>query len=236
MARFFNCSADQSAALPNLRFSLNGRLLAFTAAVAATTGLFFSLVPALAATSGGWAGELRAGATTRSRGRARASRALLVAQIAMCVVMLTTGGVFLRSVHNLRFQPTGFRQRGLLIADVDFPPGYDEVRRKASIEALAERLGHLPSVEMSAYSNIGQLSGQSVELTVRMIGGPPTDTGSATAAALRISPRFFVAMEPLSSRAEIRRARRSAPAPVAVVNQEFVRRFLGPGNPLGDVL
>ena len=227
--------ADQSAALSNLRFSMNGRLLAFTAAVAATTGLFFSLVPALVATSGGWAGELRAGAASRSPGGARASRALLVAQIALCVVMLTTGGVFLRSVHNLRSQPTGFRERGLLIADADFPPGYDQPRRKAAIELLAERLGHLPTVEMAAYSNIGQLSGQSVEFPVRVLGGPPTDSGSATAAALRISPRFFAAMgTALVAGRDFDAQDEARPAPVAVVNQEFVRRFLRPGNPLGQ--
>jgi predicted permease len=182
-------------------------------------------------TSAGWATELRAGTSNASPSRAWMSRALLVTEIAMCVTMLSVAGVLLRSVHNLRFQSTGYREDGLLVADVDFPRAYDEMQRKAFVRALVAHIARLPVVIEVGFSNIGQLSGQSVEFPVRGLGGSTVDSASA----LRVSPRFFAAMGTV-----VVAGRDFAPsdedraAPVAIVNEAFAHRVLARGNAIGQ--
>ena len=76
------------------------------------------------------------------------SRGLVVSQVVMCTLLLMLAGVFLRSLHNLRGQETGYREDRLLVADVAPPRELPEARRDQMIEELRARVAALPGVEV----------------------------------------------------------------------------------------
>ena len=88
------------------------------------------------------------------------SRSLVVGEVAMCTLLLVVAGVFLRSLHNLVSQDTGYNARGLLVADiVGFQFEYTVERRDQLFEELRSRIAALPGVEAASFSHRGQLDG-----------------------------------------------------------------------------
>lgn len=227
---------DQSPALANLHFTVDVRLLAFTLLLAVLTCACFAAVPALIGTAGNETEEFRAGASTEdSRTRAYLRRALLVGEIAISTMIMVAGGVFLRSERNLRHQHTGFREAGVVVAGVSFPRDYDEARRRLSIDAMVRRIGKLPGVSDVAFSSTGQLSGQGIEFTIGTTARPLKDSSSAVATQLRVSPHFLGAMGTrLMAGRDFTLDDDEGHPPVGIVNQEFARRFLAPGDPIGQ--
>ena len=219
-------------ALANLRFDLDGRVLGFAALLTCGACLLFALAPALRVTAGlGGAPDLR----TRpggERARSWASRGALVGQIVMCTALLVIAGVFLRTLQNLRGQDAGYREEGLLVADVQ-PPADSDDRRDQYIEALLARIAALPGVAIAAFSHIGQLDG-AIEFR---IGFPGHDTPKDDLPLMieqRISPGFLQAMgNPVIAGRDFAWSDDVHAPLVAIVNESFARRFFPGQDPLG---
>jgi len=91
----------------------------------------------------------------------------VVFQVAFSLVLLVGALLFSGSLRNLLAVDAGFRQNGLLIADVDFsrskiPPA----RRMAFEQEMIERIRQLPGVASAAGSAILPLSGNGINNTV----------------------------------------------------------------------
>jgi predicted permease len=95
--------------------------LTFTILVSALAGIIFGLVPALHAARGDVRGTLAASARVPSRGRARARSALVIAEIALALVLLTGAGLMLRTFRNMRAVELGFDPTNVLSMTVDLP-------------------------------------------------------------------------------------------------------------------
>lgn len=98
------------------------RIFAFAAVLAILTCVVFSLAPVLSATRTEASDALRSGGRTMTAGRyGPAFRRVLVAtQIAISLVLLMGTLLFVQSLRNLRRLDPGFRQRGIVVADIDF--------------------------------------------------------------------------------------------------------------------
>src|SRR5581483_5898640 len=156
-------------------------------------------------------------------------RALVVTQVALSLVLLVGALLFVRSFRNLIASDAGFRQDGVLEADVDFS------RLKLSAEAsrafdreLLRQIQAIPGVESAGYINIVPLSGSAWGMDVE------TDEKRGNSKFARVSPGYFHTMQIalLAGRDFSDRDNASSPL-VAVVNQPFVRTYLPQGNPIG---
>lgn len=221
-------------ALPNLHFQLNPAVLGFAFGLVLLATFLTGLLPALRVTRTTDSVLKAAYGATQARG-IWLSRALLSLQVAVCVVLLLVGGVFLQTVRNLRGQEAGYREEGLLLAQVSPPMELPAHGRDELIEVLRARAASLPQVEAAGFSHIAQLSGGAIAYRVGFPGQVLSDSEAPAVFEQRISPGFLSAMgTPLIGGRDFTHADHASSQPVALVNQAFVRRFLPDGDPLGQ--
>ena len=126
------------------------RVLTYSFLLALLSGIAFGLVPALRATRPDLIGLIKSeGATATGRStRSRLSGALVVAQVAICFVLLIPAGLLLRSVQlNLATNP-GYEAKNLLSVGYSLElSGYDVEHAKIFQQQLMTRLAALPGVK-----------------------------------------------------------------------------------------
>ena len=134
--------------------AVDSRVLLFTLVVSVAAGLLFGLAPILGAHGTDPVEALKAGGRSASgsgslwsRGH-RLRRGLVIAEVALAVVLVTSAGLLVRSVAGLREVDPGFRATGVLTFEVAmtgrrYPDG-DTVAR--TYRELWPRLEVLPGV------------------------------------------------------------------------------------------
>lgn len=195
------------------------RVLLFTSLVALVTGILFGLAPAFRATA----------VRGPSASRGRLAHALVITQVSLSLLLLVGAGLFVRTLQNLQNLDTGFRHDGVLLINVDpRASGYKDVRLAAVYRKLLDQLGSLPGVASVSLSINTPLSGGIISFPVQAEGQ------SRTAHFNSISPRYFETLRTPIVAGRDFTVRDDAAAPkVAIVNEEFVRRLIPEGNPLG---
>ena len=134
--------------LPDI--SLDWRVLLGTVAFSLVATLIFGAGPALALTRRAATADLKrhAGDEGRRPGGVRIGNALVIGQIALSLVLVASGGLFMMSVIRAATADPGFRLDGGLIVEVDPAlAGYDEARGRQAHLALLDRLRTVPGVE-----------------------------------------------------------------------------------------
>ncbi|HTX34159.1 MAG TPA: FtsX-like permease family protein [Bryobacteraceae bacterium] len=221
--------------------SLNWEVFAFNAAVCAAAAVVFGLAPALA----GSRLDLRSALQANRRSytglpRQSLGRALVVAQMAICLTVLSGAALLGRSLWNMLHQDFGFRQEGLLLASMkmDWATAFSEEsgKRFAVLAPLVlEKLNALPGVQSAALSFGGPFSSDGAHGAFSVAGRQPRpeDHGSAVA----VSPRYFETMGIPFLAGRAITAADSAQAPgVAVVGETAARVLFGSARPLGRYL
>jgi predicted permease len=128
----------------------------FTLAVSLFTGFAFGGIPALRASKAGVAEALKEESRTAGRGRRRVTlaNALLVAQVAFSFVLLTMGGLFLRSIEHAYSMDPGFQTEHLAVFLTNpGQAGYDRTRTKAFYKETRDRVSALPGVESVSWAS-----------------------------------------------------------------------------------
>jgi macrolide transport system ATP-binding/permease protein len=218
---------------------LDGRVLAFAAAVALLTGLAFSLAPALQLTSRRLAGVLRDEGTAVSGGRkGRLRNGLVVVQVALSCVLLITAGLFARSLRQASALDPGFSARNVLLAAVDvFPNGYDEARGRIFYRELRRRLAALPGVESASFAMMLPLSGSSSSSSAEIEGYQPKRDEEVNVGFNFVGPGYFETLGIPVLRGRGLNAADDERAPkVAVINEAMARRYWPNGDALGRKL
>ena len=135
--------------LPEL--GLDWRVLVGTVGFSLAATLIFGAWPAWVLAGRAAATDLtrRAGWEGRRRpGGVRIGSALVIGQVALSLLLLASGGLFLMSARSAATADPGFRLDGGLLVEVDPGlAGYDEARGRQSHLALMERLRAVPGVE-----------------------------------------------------------------------------------------
>ena len=217
-----------------LEVAMDWRLVSFAGVLVAATCVVLGVLPALRATRIDPMPAINSGgrAMTTDRRRFAAERSIVIVQIAMSVVLLVTGLLFVRSFRNLITFDPGIRQGGITIVRVDFqnlrlPP---ERLLDFQRELLAE-VSAIPGVEDAGTTSNTPLLGSSWGHAIEV--GPVTDSAQFT----WVSPGYFEAtgIPLIEGRNFTFRDTQQSPR-VAVVNQAFVRRFAGGASILGQAL
>lgn len=214
--------------------SLDAVGLAFAVVLGIGSGLLFGAAPALQLGRVDPQQALRSG--SKSTGRSTLRDALMAAQCGLALLVLVVAGMFFASFVETQDTDPGFKADGLLIATYDLSGTVtnDEYPRQFATQLL-DRLQRVPAVESVALANAMPLDIHGLPLRGFLLEGRAQTTAQREAALTNIvSPGYFktmgismVAGEDFADMAD-----RSKPAQV-IVNEEFVRRYIAPADPLG---
>lgn len=136
------------------QISLDIRVLAFTAAIAVATSIFFALIPLASVDRSGAGGVLQeeASRTTPGVRRHRIQAGLIVSTVTLAFVLLVGAGLFIRSFSALMATDMGFGGDGVVTASLTLPR--DGYKTAASVRAfhqsLFSRTASLPGVRSAA--------------------------------------------------------------------------------------
>ena len=215
-----------------LRVSLDGRTLAFTAAVSLATGLLFGLAPAWRA-SGAGVGALAQRGADRGRPASMPSRLLVVAQVTLSMVLLVGAGLFVRSFQNLMTLDAGYQRTNVLAVGLDPQLAGVKGPRVANLyRQTLERAAVLPGVQSASFERNRPLSGGGSLSNIR----PPNYVGDDDLITWfeEVGPRY---VETLGMRLIAGRDFRiddDINAPKVIAINETAARVLFPDqNPLG---
>jgi predicted permease len=134
--------------LPDL--GLDWRVLAGTVGFSLLASVVFGAWPAWSSTGRAAVTDLkgRLGEEGRRVGNVKIGNALVIGQVALSVLLLACGGLFLMSALSAATADPGFRLDGGLLVEIDPSlAGYDETRSRRSQLALVDRLRAVPGVE-----------------------------------------------------------------------------------------
>ncbi len=210
---------------------LDGWVLAFTFCLSLVTGLVFGLAPALQVTRR----ELREAASEGGRnvtGRHEKLRgALVTAEIALALVLLTGAGLLVRSFLRMRSVNPGFQPANILAATIDLPDS--RYRTAAQMRALHERvlanLAVLPGTEAVAAVNWIPLRPEYVRGDFQLEDGRHLPRGFLVDKP-DVSAGYFRTMGIRLNSGREFTERDNSTAPAVVVISESVARRLWPGG------
>ena len=217
-----------------LRAELNWHVLALTTALSLAAGLLFGLAPALQATSVNLMTELkqtRAGGT-RGRWRIGLVQALIVMQIAVSLLLVVGAGLFAGTLRRLNSIRIGFNRENILLVSLNAnQAGYKDDALLRFYGDLHQRFRGLPGIRGVTFSNYPLMTNGRNNTNLR-VPGSPTEPGSVT--VVNVGADFASTMEiPLLRGRDMSERDVTGSAHVAVVNDQFVQKYLPNENPLG---
>ena len=213
-------------------------VLAFATLVSMATGIIFGVAPALQLSRPDQGEALNeAGRGSSGTRAARTGRALVVAEIALSLVLLTGAGLLVRSFLQLqRVEPGFVPQRAvtmqLLMPGSRYP---DEAAQIRFFREVHDRLAAAPGVQSAAVSTTLPMSGSSLGAGFTVDDHPVANPADRpTAAGFAISPDYFATMGIQLVRGRVFSARDDEKGPpVAIINETMARRFWPNEDPVG---
>jgi len=217
--------------------AINGRVLAFSFALATITGTVAGLLPAVQLWRGDTAPTLRASALTTSGARsvARWRGLLMAAEIAAALTLAVGAALLVQSLLRLAAVDLGFASDRVLLftvrpPDTKYP---DDAARVALFEEIERRVAAIPGVEAAAVANEFPLRGGGQSRLA--FAGAVGDDSPRRAGFQAVSPGYFATLRiPLVHGRLLAASDRAGAPPVAVVNEAFVRRHLAGRDPIGQ--
>jgi len=211
-------------------------VLGFTFLVSLLTGAVFSTAPAWAASHAQPSESLR-GANIASRDRASIpQRTLVILQLAMSVVLLTSTFLLTRSLMNLEHQNFGIETANRYTFQMDLEgAGYTPDRVPGLYRQIEERLGALPGVTHVSFARYIPLGGNQWGTCVYLQGqSDPGREDKCFSDWIRVSAQFLDSVGVPIVRGRGISARDGANSVlVAVVDQAFVKKFFPNQDPIG---
>jgi predicted permease len=130
------------------------RVLSLTISVAILTGILFGIVPAWRCSREDPISALQENARSLGGGTGKLSRALIVTQVALSLVLLLGAGLLVGTFERLRSVDLGFRKGQVLeISLSPRPGGYDNLDMNAYHKRLLERIASVPGVGSVGFSD-----------------------------------------------------------------------------------
>ena len=225
--------------LPRLEeVTIDWRVLAFTLSMSVLTGVVFGLAPALSSVRSDLNSILKTSGrgTTGSRSRARWRNALVVSEIASCVVLLAGAGLLIRSFARLESVNPGFRPDHVLTMQIALPETrYSGQKIALFYQQLVERLHSLAGVQYAGIARNLPLSGSDASLNFVIENRPVESSAEQSRAKYRAaSADYFAALGiPLVRGRYFDRTDGEKTPGVVIVNNTMARRFWPGDDPVG---
>jgi predicted permease len=213
------------AGLPRLdEVAVDARGLAFCLALAVGTVLLFGVLPALRSTAAAVPGAealARRGTPGRREGRLRG--ALVVVETALAVVLAVGSALLAHDLVRLGREDPGFRPDGLLAARLDLAPRFEQDEWAGAWQRLVDGARALPGVTTATVATQAPYAGTRMASTYRP-EGVETEEGEFVI-TLQVGSDYVRALGARVVEGRPLGAGDDGSAPVALVNEAFVRRY-----------
>jgi predicted permease len=221
---------------------LDGTTLLFTSAVACITALLVSLVPALQASMLRPVDALKAGGnavTARGLHAVGARAALVTAQIALALVLLTGAGLMVKSAARLQAAEIGVTSDRVVTVRIDLPrPSYTEATGSTFLTQLVDRVRAVAGVESVGLGTCAPVSGGCSGTSIWFPPKPRAGVGNDPIVGIYwVTPDYFrvLGIQVVRGRNFTDDDRAGRPR-VALVNEVAARTFWPGDSPLGKVV
>jgi putative ABC transport system permease protein len=236
--------------IPRLNeIDVSAAVLFFAFLISLLTGLLFGLAPALQAANPNQVQNLREGGRGSGVGRrhTRLSRALVVSEVALSIVLLAGAGLLLRSFWRVLEVRPGFNPSHLTTVQIWIPisnnPANDpysvEEKRADFLLEVSRRVSVLPGVERASISGNDTLpmnSGRNYS-PFSIHGRAAESERNPIADIAVVDIEYFRTMEvPLITGRNFSASDTYKTKPVAVIDQILARQYWPGENPLGQEL
>ena len=224
-------SLDTSQNTIHLTIVPDWRVLLFAASVAIATCLIFATIPALRSTGAEPLSSLKSGerGVVGNRERFSVQRGMVITQIAVSMVLLACALLFVRSYRNLLTLNLGMRERGITVGFFDLSSAHIKPENLADYKRqMLDDVRAIPGIENAATATNIPLNGTTWGhyVDVGSVNGPSRFT--------YVSPSYFstLGIPPLQGRNFTDHDTNASPL-VLIVNQAFIRKYVGAPSPLG---
>ena len=229
-----NALADQ---LPRAtEVAMDARVLAFTLAASALTGITAGLLAGSRLLHGNVNESLKQGmgkSDSYSAGR-RTRSALVVSEVALSLILLVGAGLMIRTLWALQGTDPGFRTQNVLTMLVPTPRASETATRSRFYDELLPEVAALPGVvSVAAIDDLPMQGGSEQPIAVE---GRPAEVFALqrNVSVRRVTPNYFRTMGiPVRAGRDLQLADTSGPDTAAVISQAMANLFWPGENALG---
>ncbi|MDQ6808654.1 MAG: ABC transporter permease [Verrucomicrobiota bacterium] len=219
--------------------AFDGRVLGFTFVIASVTTILFGLWPAWSTSRADVQLALHAGTrTSESRAAGKTRDWLVVAEIALTLVLLSSAGVVLKSFARAQAVSLGYQPRGLLTARIDLPftTYRDQQKVRNFSTALIEKVRALPGVENVALSSSPPLAMPwLIDFMREGVDAKPADRPNADTEI--VAGDYFSTLQATLLRGRIFNERDTKSSPlVTIIDQSLAEQYFPGEDPIGKRL
>jgi predicted permease len=214
--------------------SVDASGLTFAIGLGLACGLIFGAAPALQLSRIDVLRALRSSSRAAPRGRVRS--VLMGVQVALAVIVLVAATLFYRSFRESRDTDPGFKREGVLLTAYDLSGrSIDSTGARLFAARLLERVRALPAVEAAAIATSVPLDIHGLPVRgFSLEGRARADASQDQALSNTVTPDYFRVMGvPIRAGRDFADLNDTDAPPQAIVNEEFVARYLGGAEPLG---
>lgn len=223
--------------IPRLDHALvDARTMGFVLLLSVASGTAFGLVPALRAYQINMHRELQTGAarTTMSRADGYLHCGLVVAELALALILVTSAGLMARSFWNLQRVDLGFETRHRLTSRIQLPA--NEYRRGEEVRnffsRVVEEVGSLPGVQGAGAVSMLPMSEMSISSQFTVDRSSTADEKPAE--FVSVTPNYFraIGIELLAGRAFSEMDNEQA-SPVVMISKSLAQQHWPGEIPIG---
>ena len=236
--QLFSGLADQIGRPYWMQFTVDGRVFTFLAAVCLGTSIIFGLAPAFYASKTDAHEALKEGGRTGTvgLGARRWTGVLLVVELAMTVVLVSSAAFYFRSFlavyrADLVLDTSRLLTMRLTLPDAEYPT---PVERADFYRRLEERLASIPAIASATIASTAPWGGASLRELAIDGREPIARVRPPTVAVVTIGSQYFETLGLTLVRGREFVARDGTPGnESAIVNQQFVRLHFPDEEPIG---
>ncbi|MGA8677591.1 MAG: ABC transporter permease [Candidatus Acidiferrales bacterium] len=225
--------------LPQLgSLGIDWRVLTFTLSVSLVTSLIFGLAPAFMGTRLNLVDALKQGGRSGMSGRSsqRVRGLLVITEMAMCLMLLVGASLLIRSIMRLQGQNLGIRQDHLLRGRIYLPPVRytDPGVRTRFCDDFAASVRALPGVMEATVTTVYPPNNGWIQMLV-IPGHSVTRIQDVPSAQFGVVDQHFLRTLgiPLIRGRDFAESDSASSPPVALISQEFKRRYFASEDPIG---
>lgn len=214
--------------------AVDAETIMFAMILGLACGIAFGLGPAIQLARVSPVASIRSSTSSARRGGLR--NIFMATEVSLALIVLFAAALFLRSFTDTKQIDPGFRRDGILLAAYDLSGRRDSDAGNLDFaRRLTEKLRALPGVQSAAIAtsvplDIHGLPNRSFVLE----GRGRNEAAQDQALADTVTPGYFKTMGiPLVEGTDFVDLADVNAAPQAIVNQEFVRRYIGNAEPIG---
>lgn len=214
------------------------RIVVLSVLLSALTSVIFGLAPALIASRTNVSRDFHEANRQHTGGSSRLRGWLVIAEIALCMVLLTGAGLLFRTLVGLQAVVPGLDPEHVLTFRVSLPTvSYGEPQKRVDFFVHAtEQLKRLPGVRSASAVSYLPFNGIAAATRVDIDGRPPAKPGEEFVATIRtVLPDYFRTVGiPLKQGRDFSAADNTLSSRYRfIVNEAFVSAFMPGEDPLG---